>query len=366
MEVPFFDLAAQQRFLKGDILPALEQTLLSGRYVLGDNVAAFEEAIASYIGVASAVGLNSGTDALRLSLQALAIGPGDEVIVPAFGFVAAAECVDQVGASLVLADIDPRTFNLDPSDVARRMTRRTKAIIPIHLFGQAALLAELLALCNDWDIALIEDTAQALGGRYCGRLLGGWGRVGCFSFYPTKTLGSVGDAGMVTTNDEAVAKRLRGLRNHGVESRYDHRVVGWNSRLDEVQAAVLRVKLPYLERWNRKRAAIAARYSRRLADTPVKTPILSHKSSHVFSVYAILTSERDRLKEHLASAGIQSIIYYPQPLHLQAAYRHLGYNEGDFPAAEEVARTVLPLPIYPELSDEQVDYVSDRIHAFFA
>jgi len=364
MHVPFLDLAAQFASLREEVLPVVEQVLAGGHYILGPNVAAFEKEMAALTETNFGIGVNSGSDALTLALRAPDIGPGDEVITTPFTYIAPAEAIHQTGARIVFADIDGRTFNLDPADVARKVTARTKAIIPVHLFGQAAPLNELHALCEGRSIHLIEDCAQAIGARHHDRPLGGFGDMGCFSFYPTKNLGAAGDGGMLVTGDEALAKRLRILRVHGIERRYFHDLHGYNSRLDEMQAAILRVKLQRLEAWNARRARIASRYSAGLAGLPLLLPVTAPGNTHVFHVYAVLSEQRDALQQFLVAHGVATLIYYPRPLHLQKVYADLGYREGDFPKAEEVSRKILPLPIYPELSDEQVDYVIATVRQF--
>ena len=367
MNVPFLNLSAQFATLKDELLPAVETVLSSGRYVLGAEGETFEREIAAHTETRFGVGVNSGTDALLLALRALEIGPGDEVITSAFSFVAPAEAVYQVGARSVLADIDPATFNLDPEDVARKITTRTRALIPVHLFGQPAPMQPLLELAEKHGLQIIEDCAQAIGARYAGKPVGSLGRVGCFSFYPTKNLGAAGDAGMLVTDDDRLARRLRMLRTHGVERRYVHEIHGYNSRLDELQATILRVKLPHLDQWNTRRRQIARRYSEGLAGVAgLQLPATAEGVAHVFHVYAVLTPQRDPLQQFLASRGIPTIIYYPHPIHLQKTCSHLGYAHGDLPAAERVSESVLPLPMYPELTDEQVDYVIGTIREFTA
>jgi dTDP-4-amino-4,6-dideoxygalactose transaminase len=364
MNIPFLNLAAQYASLKSELLPVVEQTLAAGHYILGPNVAALEQEIAAYTGTAFGVGVNSGSDALTLALRALEIGPGDEVITTPFTYIAPAESIHQMGARIVFADIDPHTFNLDPAAVGRAITPKTRAVIAVHLFGQAAPIAELLALTATRGIQLIEDCAQAIGATYCGRPVGSLGRLSCFSFYPTKNLGADGDGGMVVTSDEGLAKKLRMLRVHGIERRYFHDLHGYNSRLDELQAAILRVKLPHLKRWNARRAEIADRYTHGLAGLPLELPVTAPGNGHVFHVYGVLAPKRDALQAHLAERGVPTIIYYPQPLHLQKVYADLGYGAGDFPEAEAVSRSILPLPMYPELTDEQVDYVIATVRQF--
>jgi dTDP-4-amino-4,6-dideoxygalactose transaminase len=365
MNVPFLNLAAQYNGLKDQILPAVEKVLTNGHYILGPNVTALEQEIAAFTQTGFGLGVNSGSDALTLALRALEIGPGHEVITTPFTYIAPAESIYQMGARIVFADIDPKTFNLDPKDVERRITPRTKAIIAVHLFGQAAPLGELQALCRKHNLFLVEDCAQAIGARYQDKPVGGFGNVGCFSFYPTKNLGADGDGGMVVTNDEALAKKVKMLRVHGIERRYYHDLHGFNSRLDEMQAAILRVKLPCLNGWNDRRRAIAAQYSAGFAGLPLEVPAIAVGNHHVYHVYAILTAQRDVLQKHLSDNGVPTLIYYPLPLHLQKLYADCGWKVGDYPVAEGVSHRILPLPMYPELTDEQVQHVVKIVRSFF-
>ena len=364
MNVPFLNLAAQYASLKDELLPAVEKVLAGGHYILGANVAALEQDIAACAGTKFGIGVNSGSDALTLALRALEIGPGDEVITTPFTYIAPAESIHQMGAKIVFADIDPRAFNLDPAEVGKKITPRTKAVIPVHLFGQAAPMKELMALAGPREIHVVEDCAQAIGAACDGQPVGSFGRLGCFSFYPTKNLGADGDGGMVVTNDETLEGKLRMLRVHGTERRYFHDLYGYNSRLDELQAAILRVKLPRLKYWNARRAEIAARYNAGLKNLPLELPLSAPGSTHVYHVYAVLTSRRDELQKFLAGRGVPTIIYYPLPLHLQKVYADLGHRAGDFPVAEAVSKTILPLPIYPELTDDQVEYVIETVGQF--
>jgi dTDP-4-amino-4,6-dideoxygalactose transaminase len=364
MNVPFLNLAAQYASLKDELLPAVEKVLAGGHYILGANVAALELEIAACAATKFGIGVNSGSDALTLALCALGIEPDDEVITTPFTYIAPAESIHQMGARIVFADIDPHTFNLDPAEVAKKFTPLTKAVIPVHLFGQAAPMKELMALAGPRGIHVVEDCAQAIAAACHGSPVGSLGRVGCFSFYPTKNLGAAGDGGMVVTNDEALAGKLRMLRVHGIERRYFHDSHGYNSRLDELQAAILRVKLSHLKHWNARRAEIAARYNAGLKNLPVDLPVVAPGNTHVYHVYAVRTSRRDELQEFLAGRGVPTIIYYPLPLHLQKVYADLGHRMGDFPIAETVSKTILPLPIYPELTDDQVDYVIETVRQF--
>lgn len=364
MNVPFLNLAAQHARLSDELLPVVQEVLARGHYILGPNVTALEQEIAQLVQVGHGVGVNSGSDALTLALRALDIGPGDEVITTPFTYIAPAESIHQMGARIVFADIHPRTFNLDPADVDRKLTARTKAIIPVHLFGQAAPMEELSALAASRGIPLVEDCAQAIGATYQGRPVGGMGRMGCFSFYPTKNLGADGDGGMVVTNDAELAAKLRMLRVHGIKRRYHHELHGFNSRLDELQAAILRVKLKHLASWNARRAEIAARYAEGLSGLPVELPSTAEGNVHVYHVFALLMDRRDALQQHLAGSGVPTIIYYPEPLHLQKVYADLGFRRGDYPVAEAVSGRILPLPMYPELSDAEVDHVIASIRGF--
>lgn len=368
-EVPLFDLRRQHEGLREEIAAALEGVFASATFVMGPNVQEFEREMAAYHGVRHAVGVASGTDALKLSLEALGVGPGDEVLVPSFTYAATAAAVCHVGARPVFVDSAPAGFNLDPADAQRRITGRTRAMIPVHLYGEAAPMSELMAVAEAHGIAIVEDVAQATGAAWGGRRLGSLGRVGCFSFYPTKTLGGCGDGGMVITDDEEVAQRVRLLRHQADASvvggeKYVHAAVGYNSRLDEIQAAVLRVKLRRLDAWNARRIEHAQRYRARLSEAGVALPPESRDRSHVYSLFTLRHERRDELQAHLAECGIGTAVYYRVPLHLQQAYRDLGYQEGDLPVAERLAREALCIPVFPELRDEEVDRVAEAVAAF--
>ena len=365
MTIPFLNPGAQFEPLRAETLAAIEAVLTRGHFILGPNVSALEQEIASLVGARFGVGVNSGSDALTLALRALDVGPGDEVITSPFTYIAPAESIHQVGARIVFADVDPRTFCLDATDVARRITSRTRALLPVHLFGQAAPLDELGALASAHRLPLVEDCAQAIGATRNGRGLGGIGSIGCFSFYPTKNLGANGDGGMCVTSDEALAHRLKMLRVHGIEKRYHPDLHGYNSRLDELQAAILRVKLPHLKGWNERRGIIARRYSAGLSGLPLELPVTAPGNSHIFHVYAILSDRRDALQKHLADQGVPTLIYYPVPLHLQKCYADQGWKAGDYPVAEATSQRILPLPMYPELTDAQVDHVIAAIRGFY-
>jgi dTDP-4-amino-4,6-dideoxygalactose transaminase len=340
VNVPFLNLAAQFASLKDELLPVVEQTLAGGHYILGPNVTALEQEIAALTGTKFGIGVNSGSDALTLALRALDISPGDEVITTPFTYIAPAESIHQLGARIVFADIHPRTFNLDPTDVAKKITPRTKAIIPVHLFGQAAALDELLALAKPRGIQIVEDCAQAIGATYRGKPVGGFGRLGCFSFYPTKNLGADGDGGMVVANDETLAKKLRMLRVHGIERRYFHDVHGYNSRLDELQAAILRVKLKRLNRWNARRAEIAKRYTAGLKGLPVELPVTAEGGTHVYHVYALLTMRRPRrADDHLLSAAAPFAESVCRPGLSRGRFSGSGIGVETNPAAADVSGT---------------------------
>ena len=364
MNVPFLNLAAQFEQIKSEAEKAVLDVLSGGHYILGKNVEALENEIASLCGVKYGIGVNSGSDALTLTLKAIDIKPGDEVITTPFTYIAPAESIYQMGAKIVFADIDERTFNIDPRDVAKKITKNTKAIIPVHLFGQPADLKAILSIVSGTNIKIVEDCAQAIGALYDGKPVGSFSVAGCISFYPTKNLGAAGDGGMIVTNDAVLASKLKMIRVHGISKRYHHDLHGYNSRLDEIQAAILRVKLKYLDRWNNRRIEIARKYTEGLKGLPIKTPVVMDNVKHVYHVYAILTDKRDALQDYLNARGISTIIYYPKPLHLQKVYENLGYKQGDLPVAEKISTQILPLPMYPELTDEQIEYVINTIRSF--
>jgi dTDP-4-amino-4,6-dideoxygalactose transaminase len=339
----------------------------SADYILGNHVAQFENAFAGFVEADHAVGVGSGLDALRLALLALEVGPGDEVVVPANSYIATALAVTEVGADVVLVDCDPRTYNIDPDWIKPVLTERTKAIVPVHFTGQAAHMGPILELAEQRGLHVVEDAAQAHGARYEGKACGSLGDVGCFSFYPGKNLGAYGDAGMVTTGDAAVAERLRRLRNYGERRKYEHVVKGVNSRLDGLQAAFLSVKLRHLPAWNEARDRHADAYGAALDG--VGDLVLQQRapySTHVYHLFLVETDHRDPLRNHLSTAGIQTGIHYPTPIHLQEAYADLGLGIGSFPASERLAARTLSLPMFPELTSEQLEDVVQAIRDFFA
>ena len=366
IEVPLLDLKQQYAALAHEILPAVEQVLASQMLINGPAVSDFEKAVAAYAHCAQAVGVSSGTDALLCALMALCIGPDDEVITSPFTFFATAGCIWRVGAKPVFADIDPQTFNINPAAIEAAVTPRTRAIMPVHLFGQMADMDAIMAIARRHNLAVIEDAAQSIGATYRGRQSGSIGTAGCFSFFPSKNLGGAGDGGMIVTQDNALAQRLRMFRNHGMEPKYYHACIGGNFRLDTIQAAYLHIKLKHLDAWSAKRRENAALYTALLADCPaVRTPIIAPENVSIFNQYVIRTAKRDELKSYLATRGIGTEIYYPLCLHQQECFKSLGHRTGDFPFSEQAAAEVLAIPIYPELTHQQIHYVAQAIKEFF-
>jgi dTDP-4-amino-4,6-dideoxygalactose transaminase len=366
--VPLLDLAAQYAPIRDEILAAVTRVCDSQRYIMGPEVDAFEAEIAALTGVQHAVAVSSGSDALLAALMALDIHGGDEVITTAYSFFATAGSIVRVGATPVLVDIDPVTYNLDPAQVAAAMTPRTKAIVPVHLFGLCADMTPLAAAAARARIPIVEDAAQAIGATYGSRAAGSMGATGCFSFFPSKNLGAFGDAGLVTTSDAVLARKLRMLRNHGMEPKYYHHVVGGNFRMDALQAAILRVKAPHLAAWTEGRRLNASRYARLFSesglDGRVTLPVEPPGHRHIYNQFVIRTADRDGLKRHLDERGIGNEIYYPVPFHLQPCFAGLGYRAGEFPHAERAAHETLAIPIYAELSESQQAAVVDAIAEF--
>ncbi|MGH7319897.1 MAG: DegT/DnrJ/EryC1/StrS family aminotransferase [Candidatus Rokuibacteriota bacterium] len=365
MKIPQFDLTRQYARIEPEIQAALTRVLRSGRFILGPEGEALEAECAVALGVGHAVGVASGSDALRLAVSALGIGPGDEVITPAFSFVASATAVLQTGARPVFADVDPVTLTLAPESAKAAVTPRTRAILVVHLYGLPAAMGPLSSLASARGLALIEDAAQAFGATSGGRPIGSLGAAGAFSFYPTKNLGAYGDAGLVVTGDTELASRLRRARNHGQARKYEHVEYGWTSRLDEMQAAILRAKLRHVDEWTEARRGIAARYAAGLASCPVTLPPNPANARHVFHQYTIRAPERDALAKHLAGADIGTACHYPLPIPGQPMFRELGYDGTVCPNAWTASQEVLSLPCFPELTDEEVDAVVDAIRAFF-
>jgi len=372
MQVPLLDLKAQYASIKEEIRAALDEVLESQLFILGPKVEELEKKIAAYSNVKHAVGVSSGSDALLISLMALGIGPGDEVITSPFTFFATAGVIARLRAVPVFVDIDPVTYNIDPEKIEAAVTPRTKAIIPIHLFGQCADMQPIMEIAAKHGLIVIEDAAQSLGAEYRGRRAGAIGHLGIFSFFPSKNLGGFGDGGMVVTNDEVLYERVKVLRVHGAKPKYYHKIVGGNFRLDAIQAAVLTVKMKYLDGWSQKRRDNAASYDRQLAEARPIDIVLpkavyrdgGDRDYHIYNQYTIRTKQRDGLQRFLKDQGVATEIYYPLPLHLQECFKDLGYKKGDFPIAEESAGAVLSLPIYPELSTAQKDYIVEKIREF--
>lgn len=375
MNVPLLDLKAQYAEIKDEIAESLNRVFESQYFILGGEVSAFEEAMASKLGVKHAVGVASGTDALLLSLKAAGVGRDDEVITTPFTFFATAGTVWNLGAKPVFVDIEPDTFNINPDHIAAKITSRTKAIVPVHLFGQSATMAPILELADKHGLAVIEDAAQAVGATHvlekaAGKIQAGahsagtMGNSGALSFFPSKNLGGCGDGGMVLTQNDAVAEKVRLLRVHGSKPKYYHKIVGFNSRLDALQAAILSVKLRHLDAWSEGRRKKAMAYDKLFSGSPVVTPVIQPGNTHIFHQYTIRVRRRDDLRAHLASKSIGSEIYYPVPLHVQECFASLGYKAGDMPESERAAAECLSLPVYPELIEEQQNYVAETVLEF--
>jgi len=365
--VPFVELSSQFRSIEPEIRAAIDAVLESGWFIFGKQHAAFEEEFAAYVGAARAVGVGSGTEAIHLALTAIGVGPGDEVITAANTCVPTVSGISATGAKPVLADIDPITFTMHPASLENAISTRTRAIVPVHLYGHPCDMDEILAVARKHGLAVVEDCAQAHGAAYRGRRCGTFGNAAAFSFYPSKNLGAYGDGGAVTTNDAALAERLCMLRNYGEERRYYHTVKGYNSRLDEIQAAILRVKLKHLDEWNEARRQHAAAYQARLQGvSAILAPREAPWATHIYHLFVIRASRRDGLRSHLTQCGIGTQLHYPIPIHLQPAYAELGLGEGAFPEAERACNEVLSLPMYPELPIAAVDRVAEAIAAFGA
>lgn len=367
MSVPLFTLQRQWALVERPVRQALDRVLASQQFILGEEVAEFEKEVAAYLGVRFAVGVSSGTDALLAALMALGVGPGDEVITSPFTFFATAGTIARLGAKPVFVDIDPRSFDLDAKKLASAFSSKTKAIIPVHLYGQAADLDHLREVAS--QVPVVEDCAQAIGSKYKGKMVGSFGSFGCFSFFPTKNLGAFGDGGLVTTNDEALYQLLVDLRVHGMRPKYFHHTVGGNFRLDALQAAILRAKLPFLEGWNAARRANAARYKKLFTQAGlteiVRLPQELPNCYHTYHQYVVRVPQRDQLCQFLTERGIGTEVYYPIPLHLQECFAYLRYRKGDFPEAERAANEVLALPIFPELTEGEQELVVATIAQFF-
>ena len=358
MNVPFIDFREQYHAIKDTVDAGLKKVFEDSSFILGPQEKAFEQDFARYCDAQYAVGVNSGTDALYLALQAIDIGPGDEVILPSFTFIATALCISYTGAKPVFVDIEDQTYNIDPARFQAAITPKTKAVIPVHIYGQPADMKEINAIAKKHNITVIEDACQAHGSTYGGKKAGSLGDIACFSFYPTKSLGAFGDGGMVVTSQKGVYEKVLMLRDYGRTGRYDHKIKGHNSRLDTVQAVVLSAKLPLLDQWNKMRNDVAAHYGKLLKGTEgIVTPFLKKDRTHVFQTYAVRLPNRDKICDAMKSKGIGVLIHYPIPLHRQEAYADLGYKNGDFPVSERIAKEILSLPMFPHMNKDQVEYV---------
>lgn len=364
--IPILDLKAQYAAIQPEIDAALKQVLESTEFVMGPAVRDLEQRLAAYCECEYGVGVASGTDALRLALTALGVGPGDEVITTPFTFIATANTISHCGAKPVFVDIDPKTYNLDPNLVEAAITPNTKAILPVHLYGQPADMDPIAALAERHGLAVVEDSAQAIGACYKGKRVGSFGHAGCFSFYPTKNLGAYGDGGMVVTHDAVLAEKIDILRRHGGKTKYQADILGFNSRLDAMQAAILGIKLNHLESWNKQRRRVAQHYNELLKDLPVVTPYEAPGAFHVYHQYTIRAEKRDKLADYLKRSEIGTMVYYPVPLHQQGMYLALGYVEGDLPQSEKASREVLSLPMYPELTGMEQKQVAGAIRKFYS
>jgi len=367
--VPFLDLTRQYRRIEGEILSAQKRVLEKGHFILGEEVSSFEEEFARYCGVRYGIGVGSGTDALFLALKAADIGEGDEVITVSHSFIATAMAISRTGAKPIFVDIDSEVYTMDPNRLEdflkRRKRRRVKAIVPVHLYGHPAEMDAIMDIANRYHLMVIEDACQAHGAEYQGKKAGSFGHLGCFSFYPTKNLGAYGDGGMVVTNDKRYYERLRLLRRYGEKRKYEHILKGWNSRLDEMQAAILRVKLKYLDQWNGERRKKALMYKRMFEGTEMRCPVEKEQARHVYHLFVIRTKKRNALQVFLKEKGIETLIHYPVPIHLQKAFTDLKYSTGSLPTTERCAREILSLPFFPELTSEEMGTVHEQLRKFF-
>ncbi len=363
--IPLVDLKAQYKTIKPKIHLAIKKVLDSSYFILGDEVWDFEKKFAEYSEVKYAIGVASGLDALELGMRALGIGVGDEVITPANSFIASSSAISFTGATPILVDCEENTFNIDPARIEEKITKKTKAIMPVHLYGRPADMDQTLKIAKKHNLMVIEDACQAHGARYKGKRVGSFGNFGAFSFYPGKNLGAYGDGGIITTNNKTLADTVAKMRNYGQAQKYHHDYLAWNSRLDTIQAAILLIKLKKLDKWNGGRREIAQEYNRLLKNLPIIVPEIPKNIDHIFHLYVIRTKNRDDLAKYLNQKGIATGLHYPIPIHLQKAYQDLGYKKGDFPVSEKLAEEILTLPIYPELKDSEVEYIAISIRQFF-
>ncbi|MBM7661611.1 dTDP-4-amino-4,6-dideoxygalactose transaminase [Bacillus mesophilus] len=368
MRVPMLDLTEQYQTLRSEILQSMEEVMSSAHFILGSNVKKLEADIATYSNVSHGIGVANGSDAIHISLLGCGIQPGDEVIVPSFTFFATAGAVARANAVPVFVDIDPKTFNIDPLKLEAAITEKTKAIIPVHLYGQMADMDKIVEIAKKHNLAVIEDAAQAIGAEYKGKKVGELGTTATYSFFPTKNLGAYGDGGMIVTNDNEIAENMRVIRVHGSKPKYYHHVLGYNSRLDELQAAILNVKFPHLDQWSENRRQNAENYTKLLNEAlgdQVVTPFVEEHNRHIFHQYTIRVDRRDELQAFLKENGVETMVYYPKPLHLQPVFAELGYKEGDLPETEKASLEAISLPMFPELKMEQQVYVVEKITEFY-
>ncbi|WHZ02384.1 DegT/DnrJ/EryC1/StrS family aminotransferase [Neobacillus sp. YX16] len=367
MRVPMLDLSEQYNGLREEIIHTLDEVMGSSKFILGDHVRKIEASVAEFANAKHGIGVANGSDALHIALQACGVKEGDEVITTPFTFFATAGAVARAGAKPVFVDIEPDTFNIDPSKIEAAITDKTKAIIPVHLYGQSSDMDPIMEIAKKHNLYVIEDAAQAIGAEYKGRKVGEIGDAITYSFFPTKNLGAYGDGGMIVAQDDEIAEQMRVIRVHGSKPKYYHRVLGYNSRLDELQAAILNVKFPHLPEWSEKRRERAAYYTELLnAKVPqIKTPVVREENYHVFHQYTLRVERRDELQAFLKENGIDSMVYYPVPLHLQPVFEYLGYREGDFPISEQACKEAVSLPMFPELKAEQQEYVVKKIEEFY-
>lgn len=365
-KIPLLDLKAQLAPIRDELLQAVSNVLDSGQYIMGPEVKALEEEVANYVGVKHAIGVANGTDALLLALDAAGVGKGDEVITTPFTFFATAEVVSRLGATPVFVDIDTQTYNIDVNQIEAKITEKTKAIIPVHIFGQPANMDEIMAIAEKHNLFVLEDAAQGFGSEYKGRKIGALGHAATYSFFPTKNLGGYGDGGMIVTNDDELARKARILRVHGSNPKYYHSMIGYNSRLDAMQAAMLRIKLRHIDDWNEGRRKNAALYNELLKDTPLITPYVAEDRKHIYHLYIVQADDRDELMAYLREKGISTGVYYPVPLHRQEVYQSLGYAEGSLPVSEYMSTRTFALPMYAELETETVHMIADTIKSYYA
>lgn len=365
LSVPFFTLTRQYQSIKADVDAAIFGVLNEGHFILGPEVEAFEKNMAGFLGVKHVVGVANGTDALVIALDVLGIGPGDEVITTPYTFFASSECISHRGAKPVFVDVEPDYFTIDPAKLEKAITPRTRAIIPVHIFGQPCDMESIMRIAKAHNILVVEDCAQAIGAAFKGKKVGSVGSIGCFSLFPTKNLGCYGDGGFIVTDNDEWATLLRKKRTHGWGPKYYHSMLGYNSRLDTMQAAIALTKIPYLESWNARRLQIARRYNEEFQSLPVRRPVEAEGRLHVYHLYMLGTPDRDALKGYLEERGIGSGIYYPLPLHLQEVYSDLGYKAGSLPVSEELSPSMLALPCYPELEDEEQQQVIEAVKSFY-